>query len=301
MTVRLRQLEAFHAVSQLGSVTRAASKLGISQPAVSRLLSSYAESVGFNLFDRRNSRLVPTQESRLLLREVSRLLDSLSRINELTHNLTARKVGHLRIACLPGFSTSHMPAVLAKFLSHRPEVTVTLEPDRPDRIYEWIIGEQYDFGITDSFSDHPAVECERIPMRTVCVMADGNLLAEKKVIRPEDLRDEPMVHTRRDSVFFRELSKAFASHNVEINSWIETRQFTAACKLIIEGTGVSIVSEMDAREYQGRGLIIRPFEPEVPHVLMLVRPTHAASSLLVLEFMEFFAASLDPFRLPSAR
>lgn len=299
MTVRLRQLEAFHAVSELGSVTGAANKLNISQPAVSRLLSSYSESVGFKLFDRRNSRLVPTQESRLLLREVGRLLDSLSHINELTHNLTARKVGHLRIACLPGFSTSHMPGVLARFLNHRPDVTVTLEPDRPDRIFEWIIGEQYDCGITDSFSDHPAVECERIPMRTVCVMADGNPLAKNKVIVPEDLRGEPMVHTRRDSVFFKELSEVFASRNVEINSWIETRQFTAACKLIIEGTGVSIVSEMDAREYQGRGLTIRPFEPEVPHVLMLVRPTHAASSLLVLEFMEYFAASLDPFRLPS--
>lgn len=297
MKVRLRQLEAFHAVSQLGSITRAAAKLNISQPAVSRLLSSYSDSVGFQLFDRRNGQLVPTQESRLLLREVSRLLDSLVHIDELTLNLTARKVGHLRIACLPGFSTSHMPGVLSRFLSDRPEVTVTLEPDRPDRIFEWIIGEQYDCGITDAFSDHPAVECERIPMRTVCIMADGNPLVEKDVIVPEDLRYEPMIHTRRDSIFFRELEEAFASRNVEINSWIETRQFTAACKLVAEGTGVSIVSEMDAREHQGHGLVIRPFEPEIPHVLMLVRPTHAASSLIVLEFLEFFAASLDPFRL----
>lgn len=297
MSVRLRQLEAFHAVGELGSMTRAAKQLNISQPAVSRLLASYSDSVGFQLFHRQNGQLVPTQESRLLLREVSRLLDSLDHIDELTHNLTTRKAGHLKIACLPGFSTSHMPGVLSRFLIDRPDVTVTLEPDRPNRIFEWIIGEQYDCGITDAFSDHPAVECERIPMRTVCVMADGNPLGMKKVITPEDLRNEPMIHTRRDSTFFRDLEEAFSSRNVEINSWIETRQFNAACMLVAEGTGVSVVSEMDAREYQSRGLVIRPFEPQVPHVLMLVRPTHTASSMIALEFLECFAASLRPFRL----
>lgn len=297
MSVRLRQLEAFHAVGQLGSMTRAAKELKISQPAVSRLLGSYSETVGFQLFHRKDGQLVPTQESRLLLREVSRLLDNMSHIEELTHNLTTRKAGHLKIACLPGFSTSHMPGVLSRFLTDRPEVTVTLEPDRPNRIYEWIIGEQYDCGITDAFIDHPAVECERIPMRTVCVMADGNPLAKKKVIVPEDLKDEPMIHTRRDSVFFRDLEEVFTSRNVAINSWIETRQFNAACMLVAEGKGVSIVSEMDARAYQSNGLVILPFEPRVPHVLMLVRPTHTASSMIALEFLEYFAASLSPFRL----
>ena len=49
MALRLRQLEAFRAVSQLGSMTRAAKQLDISQPAVSRLLSSFSASIGFKL------------------------------------------------------------------------------------------------------------------------------------------------------------------------------------------------------------------------------------------------------------
>ncbi len=296
MTVRLRQLQAFRAVCQLGAMTRAAKQLGISQPAVSRLLASFSDTVGFQLFERKGGQLIPTQESRFLLKEVGRLLDGLDHISELTHNLTHRKAGHLRIACLPGFATSHMPGVLSRFLENRPDVTVTLEPDRPERILEWIIGEQYDCGITDGFSDHPAVEAESIPMRTVCIMADGNPLAANEVIRPEDLESEPIIHTRRDSAFFKVLSQAFNARNVEMNSWIETRQFTAACALVSEGTGVSVVSEMDARGYQDRRLIIRRFEPAVPHVLSLVRPIHSAPSMLTLEFMEFFAGSLRPFR-----
>lgn len=299
MSVKLRQLEAFYAVGQLGSMTLAAKKLNISQPAVSRLLASYSESIEFKLFNRQNGKLVPTQDARFLLREVGRLLDSLEHIDEITQSLTSGNAGHLKIACLPGFSTSHMPRVLSEFLINRPNVTVNLEPDGANRIFEWIISEQYDCGITDVFSDHPAVKCQRIPMKTVCIMSEGNTLGKKKFITPEDLINEPMIHSRRDSAFYRKLEEVFTLHNVKINSWIETRQFNSACMLVAEGRGVSIVSEMDAREYESRGLIIKPFRPVIPHTLMLVRPKHTALSTIAIEFLDFFESSLEPFRLKS--
>lgn len=297
MTLRLRQLEAFKSVAQLGSVTLAAKHLGISQPAVSRLLSSFSDSVGFDVFDRRGGRLVPTQESRYLLGEVGRLLDSLEHIEQLTHDLTARKAGHLRIACLPGFATSHLPTVLAQFLRERPNITVTLEPDRPERILEWIIGEQYDCGITDGFSGHPAVESETVRMRTVCILPPNHPLADKSEIWPEDLAEEPMIHTRKDSNFFRDLDASFAQRGISIQSWIETRQFTAACKLVAQGAGVSIVSEIDALEHVSEGLNMRPFGPNITHQLAILRPTHTPPSMITLEFIQTFVDSLEPFRV----
>ena len=297
VTLRLRQLEAFKSVAQLGSVTLAAEHLGISQPAVSRLLSSFSDSVGFDVFDRRGGRLVPTQESRYLLGEVGRLLDSLEHIERLTHDLTARKAGHLRIACLPGFATSHLPTVLARFLKERPNITVTLEPDRPERILEWIIGEQYDCGITDGFSGHPAVISETVRMRTVCILPQNHPLADQSEIWPHDLRNERMIHTRKDSVFYRDLDACFSQHGVRIPSWIEIRQFTAACKLVSQGAGVSVVSEMDAREHEQQGLIIRPFLPGIEHHLAIVRPTHTPPSMITLEFIQTFVDSLAPYRV----
>lgn len=295
MTIRLRQLEAFRATARHGGITRAAEALGVSQPAVSRLLRSFGETVGFELFAREQGRLIPTRESRYLLVEVERLLESLGQIEELTKDLTARTAGHLRIACLPGFATSHLPGVLARFLTDRPGVTATVEPDRPERILDWMIGQQYDFGITDGFAGHPAVEARAVLMRTVCIMPEGHKLAARKSICPEDLAQERMIHTRRDSAFFRELETMFAARGVRIPSWVEIRQFTSACMLVAEGAGVSIVSEMDARQHDGKGLIIRPFTPEIPHRLFLLRSIHSAPSLITLEFMEAFEDSLKPF------
>lgn len=295
MTLKLNQLEAFRAVCRLGKITLAAREIGVSQPSVSRLIQNLGDQVGFDLFDRKDGRLVPTQESKFILREVSRLLDDLHHIEELTHSITHRKAGHLRIACLPGFATSHMPKVLARFLKDRPGVTVTLEPDRPERIMEWMITEQYDFGITDGFVGHPAVERTDVSVRTVCIFPDGHRLTKCDVILPRDLEGEQMIHTRRDSLFFQQLERRFQDEQVELRSHIEVRQFTAACELVGNGVGVSVVSELDAVKYQGHGVTFRPFEPALPHELSLVRPIHKTPSLITLEFMEHFQRSLHPF------
>ena len=297
MAIGLRQLEAFRAVARYGSMTAAARAMRISQPAVSRLLASFRDYVGFPLFERRDGGLTPTQEARYLMGEVERALDSLGRIEDLTRNLMARKAGHLRIACLPGFATSHLPTVLARFLEARPGVTATVEPDRPERILDWLIGQQYDFGITDSFVAHPAVENEMVPMRTVCILPPGHPLGAKAVIEPDDLATERMIHSRRDSDFYKAMETTFGARGLTIPSRIEIRQFTGACMLVAEGAGVSVVSEMDAMEHAHRGYLIRPFQPTVAHHLSLVRPTHASPSILTSEFMDAFLKSLAPYRI----
>ncbi|PWR04486.1 LysR family transcriptional regulator [Meridianimarinicoccus roseus] len=296
-SLRLRQLEALKAVSDHGSMTRAAQELGISQPAVSRLLADLSTGLGFDLFDRRQGRLALTQEARVMMPDINRLLEMMTHISDLGRNLTERKAGHLRIACLPGFATSHLPGVLARFLADRPGVTATLEPDRPERILEWIIGEQYDCGITDGFDGHPAVDSETVAIRSVCILPAGHRLLARDRISPADLHEVPLIHTRRDSTFFRELSEAFAAEGAAMTPIVETRQFTAACEMVAARVGVSVVSELDAAGYGGAGLDYRPFVPGVPHRLALVRPVHKRPSMVTLEFMDMFRESLRPFEV----
>lgn len=296
-SIPIRQLEAFHAVCRKGSITRAAEYLGISQPAVSRLLSALSESVGFDLFHRASGQFQPTPESAILLREVERLLDNMESIERLSHELTDRRAGHLRIACLPGFAVSHLPRVLSGFLAGRPKLRVTLEPDRPERILEWIIREHYDCGISDEYSTHPAITARPVGMRTVCILPRGHHLESRAEIWPEDIEAENIIHTRRDSGFFHQLRDVFSARGLKLRGRIETRQFTAACMLVAAGAGVSVVSEMDAREYAERGLTLRPFLPATPHYLSLIRPASARGSLLAAEFMEMFEESLSPFRI----
>jgi len=294
--LRLRQLEALSAVISSGSISGAAKTLGISQPAMSRLISDLSKNFEFNLFDKRDGQLTPSQEIQLLYPDIERVLELMENIQNTSTEIKDRKAGHLKIACLPGFATSHLPKVVATFLKNRPEVTMTIEPDRPERILEWMAGEQYDIGITDGFSGHPSVERTEIDIRTVCVFPQGHALGQLKEITPSDLINEKLIHSRRDSVFFQSVSQAFQRAQIEFKSSIEVRQFTAACELVSNGLGVSILSELDASKYVNMGLEFRPFRPKIPHRLALLRPTLKRPSMISLEFMQLFHESLRQYQ-----
>ncbi|WP_293450329.1 LysR substrate-binding domain-containing protein [Planktotalea sp.] len=294
--LRLRQLEALMAVIQHSSVTRAAKELGVSQPAVSRLLADLGQTLGFSLFDRRGGRLVPTQEVHFLQADIQRVLDLMDQIEEVSQSITERKAGHIRIACLPGFATNHLPAVIAQFLKDRPGVSITIEPDRPERILEWMIDEQFDFGITDGFRGHSAVFSTDIDVRTVCIFPDGHPLEKLSEVTAHDLANDKIIHTRRDSEFFKNLATAFVDADTVLTTLVETRQFTAACELVSHGLGVAIVSELDALKFVDRGVQARPFLPALSHRLSLVRPISKQPSAITLEFISAFASSLEPFQ-----
>ena len=295
MSLRIRQLEALIAVADYGSITAAAAELGVSQPAVSRLLSDLSKELGFVLFDRKEGRLIPTQEVRFIQPDIRRVLELMGQIKIVSQEVNKHLAGHIKVACLPGFATSHLPEVVAQFLDARPGLTMTIEPDRPERILEWMIEEQYDFGITDGFSSHPAVDSQNINIRTVCIFPEKRELAELETISPADIGAEKIIHTRQDSEFFHRLSEAFLRADVPLHSHIEVRQFTAACELVCLGAGVSVVSELDASRYVGKGLKFRPFTPRLPHRISLVRPLIKRPSMVTLEFIDHFARSLAPF------
>lgn len=295
MSLPLRQLEAFHSVVISGSMTEAAVLLKISQPAVSRLIASLEDSIGFSLFQRLSGRLHPTPEARYLSEEVAKALDHLHHISRLTEDLQDMKKGHLRVACLPGFATSLLPRVLARFLTERPGLTLTLEPQASERIADCISTQQFDVGLSEKYVESPAIESESLLLRTVCIVPIGHFLAKKKVVRVTDLDGIPLVVTSRDHFIHLALQEAFNTAGVEFKAQVETRQFATACIMVAEGYGVAVVSEIDAREYESEGLVIRPFKPAIPFQINILYPTYMPRSIASIEFVETLKQSLQPY------
>jgi len=92
MMITSRQLEAFRAIMARGTVTAAAERLGVSQPAVSKILAGLEHEIGYPLFTRIKRRLAPTSEARLLEQEVTRLYHSLERVTEVAREIRERQM-----------------------------------------------------------------------------------------------------------------------------------------------------------------------------------------------------------------
>jgi len=297
--IRLRQLEAFRAVMTTGGVTSAAHMLSVSQPAVSRLIASLEETMGIPLFERRQGRLHPTYEANFLAEEVDRAISNLEHISRLSEDIRNHKAGHLRIACLSGFATSLLPNVVSEFLSDRKDVTMSIQTRSSARVREWIAAQQYDIGIADEFEGHSAISHESVNIRTVCALSPQHPLASKKEIRVEDLSGLPMIVQDKENRFNHLLKAAFDQAGATLVPRVEVRQFATACILAKQGVGAAIVSSIDAAEYVGRGLISRPFIPNLPFRLDILYPKYHPRSLLLQDFIKHFLDSLEPFTLKS--
>src|SRR5687767_21317 len=115
MLLTLRQLQVVRAVSQWGSVTRASLALGISQPAVSMLLRESAGIAGFPLFIRRQGRLQPTAETKVLIADLDRIFEGVERVNRLIEDMRDQKAGMVHIAATPTLADNLVPPAIALF------------------------------------------------------------------------------------------------------------------------------------------------------------------------------------------
>ena len=147
MKITFRQIDAFKTVVQTGTVTESARMLGISQPAVSRLISDLESEVGFKLFARSGRNLKATPEAMLLVDEVRRALSGLEQIKHTASAIREFKDAQLRLIATPAFSTLIAPRLIQKFAERRPEVLVSLEIQSIDVAIEWMVSQNFDFGI----------------------------------------------------------------------------------------------------------------------------------------------------------
>lgn len=128
MRITTAQLDAFSAVLDLGTATAAASVLNTSQPSITRAIKQLEDATGLVLFNRTRGRLVPTPDARDLAVAVRENHQGMLRIQEAAKGIRRRRVGHLRIACLPAFAQGFIARALLDFLAGHPHVSVFVRP-----------------------------------------------------------------------------------------------------------------------------------------------------------------------------
>jgi DNA-binding transcriptional LysR family regulator len=120
----LRHARTFVTVADLGTVSKAAARLHIAQPALSRQIRDLEQELGLNLFDRVGRRLVLTGEGEQLLGDCRGLLNCASSIGERAQQLRRGDAGILKVAASPQFIEGTLSGFLDRFTQRYPNVQV---------------------------------------------------------------------------------------------------------------------------------------------------------------------------------
>ncbi|MAU97046.1 MAG: LysR family transcriptional regulator [Fulvimarina sp.] len=122
-TPTIGELEAFRALAQSGSATRAAQTLGLTQSAVSRSLQSLEERLGVRLFHRVRQRLILSDAGRAFLRDAERILSDIDGAVLTVMSFGGREQ-LLRLVALPTFASAWLIPRLGRFAAVAPEITI---------------------------------------------------------------------------------------------------------------------------------------------------------------------------------
>jgi DNA-binding transcriptional LysR family regulator len=304
-TTNLKSLECFRAIIATGSATAAGQQLGLTQPAVSRLLGVLERSVGFELFHRRRGRLVPTDEALALHREVDIALQSVDRVSRLARNLRNEDFGALSIVSPPSFAEGILAQVIGEFLGEHPNIRVSLDSQSVEIARDMVALRAVDCGFVKLPADYPGLDCRPLLRAgTLCALPAGHPLGSREVIRIEDLRDEPLILLGQGRASRKQIDDAFAGAGVEMNVRVETHTVSAACAFARSGIGIAIVNEMLGLQYAGSGIVLRRLEPDFPHEYAFMTSSDAPMTRVTRRFFDhcrdFFGRNRDAFSLAAA-
>lgn len=289
--MNFRQIEAFRAVMQCGSVTEACRLLGRSQPAVSRAVADLERSVGYRLFERINRRMVPTEQAVRLFDEVERAFTGLDRIREAAAEIGGRRRAHLRITAMPAISFSLIPEAIEDLVGLEPDLQIGFEVRSSAWVVESVGARQAEVGISGLPLEHPGLRVEiTVDAPCVCVLPKGHPLARRERIRAEDLADEPFVSLGRGFRTRRLIDKAFAACGVQRRMQVETQVSQSLCALVARGLGVAVVEPFTPTGWPAPCFEIRPFQPEVRFAFGVVTAAGLPPSPQARRFIEVFDA-----------
>ncbi len=243
MIPTIRQLEALVVVYRLGSLTKAAAELHVTQSAISLLIRQIEENFQLRLFDRTTRALRPTAACREAVPIAERILAGAKGLSRRMRDLVEVKTGRISIAVSAGVASALLPRVLAQYRSSYPDVRIDLFDVAPDELLAFVMAGNAEFGIGSAEDDGtPEVKIETLMRSSLSAIGvrDGRF-EKRRNLTWDDLENFPLIAMRRGTRIRSQIDEALARSRRELKPSLEVSLITTALALTAEGAGISIL------------------------------------------------------------
>lgn len=242
MHLTLRQLEVFEAVARLGSYTRAAEELHLTQPAVSMQVKQLEDSAGLPLFEQLGKKIFLTpagQEMHHYCRAIAQQLEEVDRVME---EMKGMQRGRLAIA-VASTANYFAPQLLATFSQRHSGITISLDVTNREGLLDHLDNNDIDLVIMGRPPDGLDLVAEPFTENPLVVIAPpDHPLAKTARIPLEWLQQETFVVREQGSGTRTAMERFFAEKKVRLSTGMEMSSNEAIKQAIQAGLGLGIVS-----------------------------------------------------------
>jgi DNA-binding transcriptional LysR family regulator len=254
----LRRMRTFVTVAELGSVSKAALRLHVAQPSLSRQIAELEQELGLKLFDRVGRRLVLTGEGEQLLGDCNGLLNHATALSERAQSLRRGDKGVLKVAASPQFIDGVLSDFLPRYRRHYPDVEVRLtEAMGGTTVMEMLERGEIHLGqnlIHAAAPDDSRFASHRLEAVDLLAASHPSLkLGKARRVEIGDLKAHPLLLLDKSFIIRRTFDAACRLAGFEPNIRFESRGPHTLLAMAEGGNGVAIVpSALPTRRYSVR-------------------------------------------------
>lgn len=286
----VNKYEAFLLSVELGSITRAAENLGVTQSAVSHMISSLEAELGFALLRRGRGGAVPTAEGQSVTPAIRGILTARERLDQMASAIRGLDSGTVRIGTFTSVGVHWLPGIIAEFQADYPSVELKLMSGDYHDVEQWLADGSADIG----FVPLPTrLGGEVIPLRAdrlLAVIPANHPLADAAAFPVAELERESFIGLLETSD--RDARGALAAAGVSPHIKYKTKDDYAVIAMIERGLGVSIMPELLLRSCSERVRCLE-LDPPASRTIGLCMPDAERAGPATRRFAEYAAAWVE--------
>lgn len=247
----IRHMQIFIRVAEEQSVTAAAHRLFISQPAASLALSEIEKEYDIKLFDRVNRKMFMTARGERLYRWTSQILSLMEDMNgDLKNHIQSSKI---RLGASTSVANSFLMPAVREFEKTHPGTSMQLTIGGSPSIKEKILKNELDVAITeDFFTDDTVVRQELFKEPIIPICPSGHRFAQKK-IQPQQLCTEKVVVREKNTSLRQIFDSIVTIHHLALSPYMESADNQSIILAVRQGLGIAFMPQNLVKEYISAG------------------------------------------------
>lgn len=260
MSITLRQLDAFLAVTRTLSFSKAADLVHLSQPALSANIRRLEETVGARLFDRDTRTVALSPVGVEFAAVAASLLENVDSGLAHIQRFVSGELGTFALAVAPSLAGSFLPAAIAAFSKERPGVVLTLHDVLADSAIEMVRNRSVDLALTARRDDADDLVQQDVMIDDLVVLCSASHpLAGKRSVDWDDLRATGHIAKKGGSGVRHIIDKAYLQRGEVFRPAFEVENVGTMLGLILAGLGCGVFPRSSTASFNLNGLAIKPF------------------------------------------
>lgn len=290
MQYTFHQLKIFTRIAQLGSITKAAEELHLSQPALSIQLRNFQDQFDIPLTEIVGKKLYLTDFGKEILAYAERILDQAGAMDDVVQSYKGQLTGKLKIAVV---STGKyvMPYLLTDFLNAHPAITLELDVTNKEKVIESLEQNSIDFALVSLVPGHLKTESIPIVKNTMHLIGAYQSKKSQKELSINELQQLPWIFREQGSGTRQMMERFLSQRHITVQKMLELTSNEAVKQAIMANLGYSIMPLIGIRnELMSKQLMIMPVKG-LPihttwHIIWLKGKKHSPVVKALLEYIK---------------